>query len=531
MKKVLLSILCVAGLQLISAQTYCTPAFPNGCNFGDVIDSFEIPMAGFYHSNSGCSANSYEDNSATVITMSRGLGNVYTVTHDFGNQYVKIWVDLNNDGVFTDAAPELLSEEINQYDPNTSTPFTSGTIFLPATTPLGNYRLRVATKYDENPIPCNADGYGEAEDYTLTVIETPTCLPPTNVSSSNITANGANVSWAAPTSTVGVNYEYILSTSPTQPAANATATGNVASTALSVPLSSLLDNTQYYFWVRSVCSATDKSLWSARISFTTLCANVVPTYTENFDTGLSVCWSQVSGGSASTPPTGTDELWIEDSFLNSVGGSPSMRINLYYEQRAGWLKTVPVNLSAGNYQVKFDYGLTDYANEDPSAMGSDDLIQFLVSTNGGTTWDVLKEWTLANSPSNTNSQFVYDLASYTGDNTVFAFYGTDGTTDDVEDYDFFVENFVVEPKAIMSTTEVDVKKNLNVYPNPFTDYVNIMNVEKVKSISVVDVSGKLVKSFPKPEARLNMSDLSSGMYMIILQMNDGTKQSMKIIKK
>ena len=61
--------------------------------------------------------------------------------------------------------------------------------------------------------------------------------------------------------------------------------------------------------------------------------------------------------------------------------------------------------------------------------------------------------------------------------------------------------------------------------------MNISDVSNVKSISVVDISGKLVKSFDKAESVLHLEGLNSGMYLVILNMKDGSKQTIKAIKK
>ncbi len=78
---------------------------------------------------------------------------------------------------------------------------------------------------------------------------------------------------------------------------------------------------------------------------------------------------------------------------------------------------------------------------------------------------------------------------------------------------------------------VSNKNNIKAYPNPFADVLNISDVGNVKSISVVDISGKLVKSFDKAESVLHLGGLNSGMYLVVLNMKDGSKQTIKAIKK
>ncbi|WP_185117581.1 GEVED domain-containing protein [Chryseobacterium sp. PMSZPI] len=512
----------------VFGQTYCVPSFPYGCSLGDQIDSFEIPAAGFSDLDTGCSSAAYEDFTSKTINLNAGVAYSFAITHDAYSQHVRIWIDFNNDGTF-DETTELVGSGISVEDVNGSN-VTSSSIVIPATVTPGTYRMRVGDKYDEYPIPCEIDGYGEAHDYTVIIGAVPSCLAPSSLLVNSVVSNQAEISWTASTSTVGLGYEYYLSTTSTAPLPAAIATGSVGGSAVSAQLPNLTPATDYYVWVRSVCSATDKSFWSLGTSFSTPCTSIVPTYSNDFSTFPIDCWAQMSGGDSSTGPTGTDEYWYEEDFLNSGASNNAATMNLYSDGRIGWLKTAPFDLSAGGYKISFNYGITEYGSDASSGMGSDDIVQFLISADGGTTWTVLQTWDAANSPSNTSANFSYNLTSYTGSHVVFAFYGSTGSIDDPEDYEFFVDNLAIESSLAVS----EVNKNnsgIKIYPNPFTETLNISKIEQVKSISITDVSGRLMKNFDQPSSMLDVGDLQAGMYMVILNMKDGSKQTLKVIKK
>lgn len=530
MKKFLSAGLFSAALSL-SAQTYCTPVFASGCEYGDQIDSFSIPGAGFSHLDTDCSTDAYGDFTAQTINLNAGVSYSYNITHGYSTQKVKIWIDFNNDGTF-DETTELVASGSSVSANGTIE--TNGSITIPANAAVGTHRMRVADRYSSDPIPCNTDGFGEAHDYTVNIGAVPSCLAPSGVTASNVASGTATVSWTAPSSTVGVGYEYYLSTGNTDPLNTTAATGSVSNSAVSVPLQNLLSNTTYYIWVRSVCSAADKSAWTSSTSFTTTCAAVVPNFTFDFSSGIDSCWKKADSGTPATTPSGTASNWFEDGFLNN-GSSGAMKVNIYSSPFNSafnsWLITPVFNLSAGGYRVKFDYGLTEFANTNSGTLGSDDLVQFVVSQDGGTTWTVLQTWNANNSPSNTSNQYVFDLANYNNANTKFAFYATNGTVADTNDVEFFVDNFTVEQNSLSTKETAAAKDAVKIYPNPFSEVLNIADASKVKSVQVTDAAGRLVKTFANPSSELHLGELKQGMYMILLEMKDGSKQTLKAIRK
>ena len=86
---------------------------------------------------------------------------------------------------------------------------------------------------------------------------------------------------------------------------------------------------------------------------------------------------------------------------------------------------------------------------------------------------------------------------------------------------------VVKPALAVADTKKD---NNSVYPNPFTDVLNVSDAQNVKSVTVHDMSGRQVKTLT-PSANLNLSQLKEGVYIVNLHMKDGKTQSFKVIKK
>lgn len=87
-------------------------------------------------------------------------------------------------------------------------------------------------------------------------------------------------------------------------------------------------------------------------------------------------------------------------------------------------------------------------------------------------------------------------------------------------------------KNNLATSEVAANKNtIKVFPNPFRDVVNISDIAKVKSVSVTDVSGRLIRVIENTTSEIHLGELKQGVYFLMLDMKDGSKQVVKTIKK
>jgi hypothetical protein len=110
----------------------------------------------------------------------------------------------------------------------------------------------------------------------------PTCSMPSGLAVNAIGQSGATISWTAPAPVPANGYVYYLSTSNVPPT---TGTPGVPATGTSVNLNpTLTPNTTYYWWVKSICSSTDSSIWVAGPSFSTTQIPATLPYTQPFNT-------------------------------------------------------------------------------------------------------------------------------------------------------------------------------------------------------------------------------------------------------
>lgn len=96
-----------------------------------------------------------------------------------------------------------------------------------------------------------------------------------------------------------------------------------------------------------------------------------------------------------------------------------------------------------------------------------------------------------------------------------------------------VDDFSVTADGVAGVNQ-NLASKLSVYPNPANNVVNIDNNENilVSAVSIVDLNGRTVKSVKfdgVSNAQINISDLSSGMYMMNISSDKGMTTK-KIVK-
>jgi len=183
---------CVPSYTNSSDYTAAFSTSVNGTTFVNYTASNQTGIAGY---------NNLSDDDSYNTTVGLGETVNFSHTYDDGSQLlvmhtVRIWVDWNNNGVFED------SEEVaNQY----STVGTQvGSFVIVATQTLGEYRIRVRTRYGDNGVnACASHTYGQALDMTL-VVACPVITAPTGETEqtfesgetiANLDVTGDNLVW------------------------------------------------------------------------------------------------------------------------------------------------------------------------------------------------------------------------------------------------------------------------------------------------------------------------------------------------
>ena len=405
--------------------------------------------------------------------------------------------------------------------------------------PTANGVYYFGIKVSSNTIPY----YLGFDDFSF--MPTPNCIEPTGVTSGSVSENSASISWTAPATAPLNGYEVYYSTSNVAPTASTVlnTSNSVTSSSTSAALSGLAPATNYYSWVRSVCTTTDKSQWSSVATFKTLCAAAPVPFTENFNSGTTAnCWSTYSTNNTSYG------LWQFGSATQDYGTTYSATgqnntagqyafvdaSSPYTGVHDVTLLSPSINLtglSVPTLEFRWFKNHGDTVNPASQPSYDNNKIPVDVKDVTSSTWE-----TVFMSSSNAATWRMESIAlpaSYVGKTIQVRFV----VDKDVSGNGYFYDNLLLDDVSLkeavnLATAEVKNNKNtIKVYPNPFTDLLTISDIKEVKSIMISDMSGKIVKTIQNPEATLRLSDLNAGMYLVILNMNDGSKQTIKAIKK
>jgi hypothetical protein len=286
------------------------------------------------------------------------------------------------------------------------------------------------------------------------VENTPTCLTPASATTGNVTSNSAELSWTSAVGQYEVEYGVGNFTQGTGTKISVSSTPYV--------LTGLSPVTGYSYFVRAICSVGDTSLWSSRVSFTTPCppSYTIP-FTESFASYVPSCWTEADGylGTGSVL-TGTSSSWAVDGWLNS-GTTGATKNQFSGSTDKEWLITPSVNLGSGSnaFNLEFDVAFVATSTSTAQALGSDDTLALVISTDNGATWslgNVLTLFTASNSLLPGGVQHVsVPLGAYSG-LVKFGFYASEGVIDDftTSGTEGMIDNFTINagtPLAIKLT--------------------------------------------------------------------------------
>jgi hypothetical protein len=471
----------------VATGCYCIPSSTSALTY---INNFSTTGGSANISNlaSGYSPNGYSVYTAQAVQGFATSSFNFTGEIVGGTVGFAIWVDWNKNFTFE------ASEKVFNTTGYGNGPFT-GAITIPIGTTLGDYRMRVTTDYlQTNPnLPCDTRTRAEFEDYTVTVVAQPSCVPPASLVVSGLTPTAATISWTDVNS-IG-NFEYVNNNTMADPTIAGTAT-----TATTINLTALTPSTVYYFHVRTICSGS-VSDWST-ISYTT--PAVPPANDECINATVVLINAATCDG---TNNNGTN-VAATDS------GVPNPACFVYGLNDVWFSVTVPANVATIDVSTDF-LGGTLVDTEIALYSGTCSALTLVAcDQDGGTT--VLSNGFSWNS--------LITNAAVTGGNTYYVRVSGYSASD--------VGTFCLKVSSNTLASDSFDNASFNFYPNPVKDVLNLSYSETIQNVQVFNLIGQQVRlqNINSTSGSVNLENLPSGAYLVKVTTENGEK-TIKVIKE
>jgi hypothetical protein len=380
---------------------YCTSS-ANSVNDDEI---FNVTI-GTLNNTSNCSQtggpgsilNRYANYAGLIAspTLSAALNYTLSVTVGQCNSFaysgvITTYMDFNQNGSFADPGELVYTSPYSQWA-ITGTTFTT-VIQIPANATLGTTRMRVVAGEGTTAQPdCGTYGWGETEDYCITIAPPTPC---TGAPSSNISVASATSVCSGGTSTLniansytvgGLSYQWQTATSVSGPYTS-------VSGATSTPYAFTNITNPLFYQVVITCSSSPISTTATPVQVTILGAPVYATlpFLENFDnTWQNRCDNHnvpVAANWDSNPTTGDDSWRRQDDgatanwsssfgIVTPLAGAGAADFHSADNFNTGDLMLY-VNLSSSPTQTLSFYHINTYG---------DDSLGVYLSTDGGITY-------------------------------------------------------------------------------------------------------------------------------------------------
>lgn len=420
-----------------------------------------------------------------------------------GTYGFNMWIDFNGDLDFDE------SEKI--YASGGYVARAEGHVVIPSNIQPGTYRMRIVADWlSGNPDPCGSRNSAEAEDYTVVIIDTPTCFPPTDVTLDMITTSSADISWIPQNNET--SWKVIYGENGFNPATGGT-TIEVENTP-AVIIEGLEENTYYDVYIIAICDVDDESYRAGPLSFWTVCQSAGIPYIMDFETAavpeLPNCTDRENLGNGNT--------W-ETLDYNSNGFSGKVLVYRNTSAPANaWFYTQGIELEAGvEYYISYKYGNVSSAftekmkvayGKSPNATQMTTELADHSSINQGAVQEENLSFTVAE-----NGIYYFGFNVYSAANQ----------------YNLYVDDIIVD--SVLRTSEIK-EMDITYYPNPVDNQLTISANQSIRDLSIINLMGQLVYETKVNDftAQVDVSRLASGTYIVKATTENGN-HTFKIVKQ
>ena len=149
----------------IIENSICAPT--GNCSAGHGFSAFEI---GGINNSSACEEDGYGDFTNLIANLEPGSTNDLTVSSNYGNQYITVWIDFNDDSLLT-SDEVVVDNYLFAAGQGSGTYTETMDLIVPANDVIGEHLMR-AKASGTGPVSsdaCENIAFGETEDYTANI--------------------------------------------------------------------------------------------------------------------------------------------------------------------------------------------------------------------------------------------------------------------------------------------------------------------------------------------------------------------------
>ena len=228
--------------------------------------------------------------------------------------------------------------------------------------------------------------------------------------------------------------------------------------------------------------------------------------------------------------------WLADSSLNDTVSVAYDLIGTYDAADNGYVDDVLIalgrdtmpNIIDTNFVVVLVDGDTTYTPDVDTVGISYNQMGARFVLPAAADWTVFKlNWT--NPSTDIGGTLTMMLDNDAGDTPIWITLANSEFDDAHADITFF-DDFVYTASGGTSVKSITVK-DLHVYPNPAVDMLYLSLEIPLEKVEMYNVMGQMVKVLNNPDRKFNISDLSSGIYLIHATDEKGTVHEAKFLKK
>lgn len=318
---------------------------------------------------------------------------------------------------------------------------------------------------------------------------------PTNIIANGITLSSANISWNP---SIGATYIVRYKKVTESVWQQITSSGSLAT------ITGLEEGTKYDLQVMTVCSGTP-GVYSANTQFVTAsnlsyCTNNSADASDEYISNVTLANINNSTGASTYTDYGLDAT----KTINLVSGSTGNTVSV----TKTW--TGSTYLEGVNVWIDFNRN------------GVFDPAELVLSSAPSTTPTVSATFTVPTSAVQNKLLKMRVALRYNGSADACTPYDYG----EVEDYNVFITS------TVLGTNDVAGPKNdIQIYPNPVSDILNITKVSDKASYKIYSTAGQLVRQGNIIDGKINVSELIKGGYIITVEEKGKDLFTSKFIKK